>query len=331
MKTATPDLVALLNGTGRLVPLIKFDFYTFTLSGGLRLYYGTADFTLTAADDTIWNPPAIDGSGGMWTDGIAWPPSLMTPPDDSGARGHWKTGLDSDSWRLVYAPRAFDPLTGAEWPDRIGSVPWLEAAQAGALDNADLIVSTAYFAAMPTGPKPLTGLSPVGTLIKFRGLTGVVDTDDTAAYITATDYRAILGQMMPRNIYQSPCRHTLYDARCTLSAAGFTQTGSVGAGSVGPTVNAASAVPAPGGSDTYVLGLMTMTSGANEGEQRMVIGWDGAALFQLLAPFPYDLAPGDTFTVAAGCDKTMATCDAFANKVNFLGEPYTPIPEVAVG
>ena len=37
------------------------------------------------------------------------------------------------------------------------------------------------------------------------------------------------------------------------------------------------------------------------------------------------IAPGDTFTITAGCDKQFATCGAkFANAVNFRGFPHMP-------
>ena len=40
---------------------------------------------------------------------------------------------------------------------------------------------------------------------------------------------------------------------------------------------------------------------------------------------PQPLAPGDTFTVTAGCDKRFATCrDRFANGINFRGFPQIP-------
>jgi hypothetical protein len=41
-------------------------------------------------------------------------------------------------------------------------------------------------------------------------------------------------------------------------------------------------------------------------------------------------APGDTFTVTFGCDKTMATCNLFSNIQNFRGFPYVPPAETAV-
>ena len=37
------------------------------------------------------------------------------------------------------------------------------------------------------------------------------------------------------------------------------------------------------------------------------------------------IAPGDSFTVSAGCDKYFATCrDKFANALNFRGFPQMP-------
>lgn len=328
MKTATAELVALLNAAGGANPLIQFDFFTLTLTDGTMLRYGTAEFTIAAADATIWNPPNIDGSGGMWFDGINWPPSLMGEQSD-GAIGHWKTGLDSDSWSLAFFPRQTDPVTGAAFPDKIGGVPWIQAARSGALDNADVIVSTAYFSEMPSGPLPLAGVSPVGTLITARGTVGTVDCSDLAAYIQVTDYRTILSQMMPRNLYQGSCRHRLYDSRCTLDAAAFTEAGTVLTATAGTTITATAAIAAPGGSATYTLGLLTMTSGLNDGFKRMVVSWDGAAAFQLLNPFPFPVAAADTFTVAAGCDKSLASCQLFGNELNFGGEPFIPVPETA--
>jgi uncharacterized phage protein (TIGR02218 family) len=46
------------------------------------------------------------------------------------------------------------------------------------------------------------------------------------------------------------------------------------------------------------------------------------ALWQAMAQ---PIAPGDGFTVTAGCDKQFPTChDKFANVVNFRGFPHIP-------
>ena len=49
------------------------------------------------------------------------------------------------------------------------------------------------------------------------------------------------------------------------------------------------------------------------------------ATIELWQPMAHAIAPGDTFTVTAGCDKQFATCQAkFANAVNFRGFPHMP-------
>jgi Phage conserved hypothetical protein BR0599 len=45
----------------------------------------------------------------------------------------------------------------------------------------------------------------------------------------------------------------------------------------------------------------------------------------LALPFPVALAPGDAYTMIAGCDKQFDTCRTrFNNVVNFGGYPYVP-------
>lgn len=324
----TPALVALLNAAGGATPLYDCDFFTFTLQDGTRLYYADNDFAVTAGDKTVWNPPAIDGSGGMWQPGLVWRPGIVA--SGQGQTATWKVGLDVNGWSLVISPRLFDPITGATFPDKIGSVGWIEAAQAGSLDNADVIVSTAYFSAIPI-PALYNGSSPVGTLTTFRGAVGAVDVSDSEIYLGISDYRYLANQNMPRNLYQGSCGHRLYDERCTLLAASFSRTGVVSGASSRAIIVSTPAVAAPGGSATFTLGILTITSGANNGFSRLVTSWDGSATFNLLAPFPFTISGGETFTVQAGCDKTTTTCTAFANIANFGGNPYVPIPEVSLG
>ncbi|MDR3495285.1 MAG: DUF2163 domain-containing protein [Ancalomicrobiaceae bacterium] len=328
MIPCSSALEALLNWTGGQTPLIQFDLYTFSLSGGQQLTYTTAPFVIEAPTSTIWDMPSWTGSGSLWHSGIAWTPF---PLDDEGAKalGHWKAGLDSDSWQIKISPRAIDAVTGATFPDTIGSVPWLQAARLGYLDYADVIVSRAYFSTMPIYPLPNGGAVPVGTICIFRGQVGQVDLTRTAAFLTINDYKSILSQQMPRNLYQGSCRHKLYDARCTLSAASYTATGTALSGSSANELVAT--LSAPAGSGTFLLGILTMTSGANSGFSRMVTAWDGASTAALRNPFPFPIAVGDTFSLTAGCDKSMATCTAFANLVNFGGNPYIPVPEVTLG
>ena len=52
---------------------------------------------------------------------------------------------------------------------------------------------------------------------------------------------------------------------------------------------------------------------------------EGVVTLDLWQTPPEALAPGDAFTVTAGCDKAFGTCrDRFNNIVNFRGFPHMP-------
>ena len=78
----------------------------------------------------------------------------------------------------------------------------------------------------------------------------------------------------------------------------------------------------------FSAGRLVWSSGANAGlaveikEHRVVLGHARLSLWQAMAE---PIAPGDGFTVSAGCDKRFATCrDRFANGDNFRGFPHIP-------
>ena len=75
-------------------------------------------------------------------------------------------------------------------------------------------------------------------------------------------------------------------------------------------------------------GLLSWTSGANSGrvmEVKRFTRDDGTSRVELWRSMADAIAPGDAFTISAGCDKTYATCGTkFANGVNFRGFPHMP-------
>jgi len=78
-------------------------------------------------------------------------------------------------------------------------------------------------------------------------------------------------------------------------------------------------------SNYFQNGLITFDSGANDGIAREVKSSTALGVVVLQLPFPYVVQVGDTFSIAAGCNKRLETCrDKFANVVNFNGEPYLP-------
>lgn len=317
---ATPALVALFNNyVAGLGGLHVARLYTVTLFGGGQLRFTDADF------DIRGNSPSPLVNGFRYaSDGV------RVDQKQSKSQAHFKIGTDTDSWMLVLMPRPFDLVSGAAFPDRIGSVPFLQAASGGALDAADVQVDEAYFSAVPTWPMPPAGAVPVGCRTLFAGAVAEVDTTNAVAVVTVNDYRALLSLQMPRHFYQAQCRHTLFDAGCHLSAGFFAIAGAVAAGSSAGTI-IAGGLPRPQGSGTYTLGSIRFDSGANASFWRTVKSWDGAFTLQLLNPLPFAVASGDQFTIFPGCDKRFATCGAFGNQINYGGQPFIPPPEVQGG
>ena len=73
--------------------------------------------------------------------------------------------------------------------------------------------------------------------------------------------------------------------------------------------------------DYFAQGIITMTSGASSGMQSQVKTMQGENM-ALLLPLGRGVAVGDTFTVMAGCCKTVSACQyKFNNLVNYGGFP----------
>lgn len=316
MKSAPTGLITLL-GTGQFV---FCDLYVFTLTSGQVLRYTTADVDVTYGGNRYSSALFIDTIGSSGGSG-------------SKATGHWKTGFDVDTWQVYVMPVDVDPITLAPFPITIGNEPWLAAVAAGALAGATVDIHRAYW---PSWPQPWT--SPLaayadgsGTYVivdYFAGRVAAVDVMRNQAVISINSWLDQFNLLMPRNLWQASCRHTLFDAGCQLNQASYAHAYSAQAGSRQDAlvINAGAMTP------TFTLGQVVMTSGANAGLRRMVKVYDGAALF-LIAPLPFAVALGDTFTVYPGCDKTLnnATgCAGFGNQANFGGQDLIPVPETAI-
>lgn len=128
-------------------------------------------------------------------------------------------------------------------------------------------------------------------------------------------------------LYTATCSADCGDTRCKvdLTAAAFRGNGTVVA------LTATSAFRASGLSafddGWFTAGKLSFTSGANSGlAVEVKLHRNGADVtLDLWQAMPHAIAPGDTFTVTAGCDKRSATChDRFDNIVNFRGFPHIP-------
>jgi uncharacterized phage protein (TIGR02218 family) len=130
------------------------------------------------------------------------------------------------------------------------------------------------------------------------------------------------------------CSATLGDARCKVDLTEYTALGEVTAVTDNRefSTDLASATvrltPSSTGTPTlgyFNAGLLTWLTGANADRQIEVKGYllDGSLALQL--PMVGTVAPGDTFSVSAGCAKSRDVCIAeFGNILNFRGFPDLP-------
>lgn len=168
-----------------------------------------------------------------------------------------------------------------------------------------------------------------GRVIIQRGNIGVIQW-------TADGFRAdILSHMrqLQRNINfitTANCRHQLFSqfssnsiGACTLNSSSYTYSGTVVAVSVPRLKFSASGLSQP--AQYLQNGILTWTSGPNAGLKHEVKNHTVGASTEIELYLPTFITPatGNTFSITAGCDKTLATCKAkFSNGINFGGFPH---------
>jgi len=168
---------------------------------------------------------------------------------------------------------------------------------------------------------------PSLSVLLAKGVLGEVRREGSAF---AAEFRSLAHRLDEESgrLYTATCSADLGDARCTID---LTNPAFRGSGTVAALAGA-SAFHASG-LDTFADGWFTegklaFTGGANAGFAVEVkthrVALDGV-LIELWQRAPEAIAPGDPFTVTAGCDKRFATCrDRFANAANFRGFPHIP-------
>jgi uncharacterized phage protein (TIGR02218 family) len=126
------------------------------------------------------------------------------------------------------------------------------------------------------------------------------------------------------------CNADLGDDRCAVDLGPFTETAAVTT-ATSDRIFTASALAAFA-ANWFAGGKVTWTSGLNDG-LNMEVKTSSAGVIELVLPMPFAVALTDSFSVYAGCDKTLATClSKFNNVVNFRGFPHLPgISRVASG
>jgi uncharacterized phage protein (TIGR02218 family) len=171
--------------------------------------------------------------------------------------------------------------------------------------------------------------SPDQRVLMRKGSLGEVKRGKTAFTCEVRGLAHRLNQPVGR-VYGHSCDADLGDARCgkDISGSAFTATASVLAAVDRRrfTVTGLDAYA----SGWFAGGRLVFTGGANAGRAMEVKRHTPGAI-ELWQAMSETIAPGDAFTVSAGCDKQFATCKAkFANGVNFRGFPYMPGNDAAL-
>ena len=283
MKAASAPLIALF-ASGQ--PFLMADCYTITLISGAVYRYTSFDVDLTYGG-TTW---------------LAGGPVIERGPT------RIVIGLEVGTMGFRVSPKDTDLL---------GSQTWFQAACAGALDGATVLLERAFMETVP---------SVVGTIKQNIGTIASLTVDRGTVETTCNAPTELLNIQMPRNLYQSGCQHTLFDAGCALSPASYAVTGVVASAPTRTSFGASLAQ----GAGYFDLGAVQFTSGALSGLKRTVKTWAGGVI-TLLNPTPVAPAVSDNFTLWPGCNRAQATCSSkFSNLVNFKGFPFVPAPETAL-
>lgn len=126
---------------------------------------------------------------------------------------------------------------------------------------------------------------------------------------------------------QPNCRNNLGDAKCKVSMASRTVTGTIDACDTSDYVTLTDAARTEAAL-TYDEGVITFDDGPAAGLDFEVKSYTVGQIV-LKLPVPYDVT-GSAYTMTEGCIRSLAVCrDRFSNVVNFNGEPHLRGPDVA--
>lgn len=194
---------------------------------------------------------------------------------------------------------------------------------ASAITEADLLAGKWDFAEVRIFQVNYNDLTQ-GTNKLRRGWLGEARTVDGAFTVELRGMMQLLQQNIGR-VVGPACDADLGDARCKINLASF------GDGTVAGTLTSVSsnrifADSALGqAAGWFTGGLVTWTSGPNEGLRMEVRDFQAGGQISLVLPMPYTVSVGDAYSMTAGCDKRLSTCrDKFLNVINFRGFPHVP-------
>jgi len=241
-------------------------------------------------------------------------------------------GFTDHDGRLEFDGTVFEPQTGLTASEATGSlglgtdtVDVEGALSSEAISEADIAAGRYDGALVETF---LVNWQEPTQYVRLRRATiGAITRLGNGYRATLRSAAADLDKVKGRRISRA-CDAQFGDARCGVDATASLYTG---AGTV-------SAARSPAEFDAsgleayaagwFTRGLLTFTSGANEGTRMVVLRHvlvAGVARLTLRDEPPMPVEVGDAFDIVAGCDKTFATCRSrFGNSLNFRGFPHLP-------
>lgn len=184
---------------------------------------------------------------------------------------------------------------------------------AGRWDNADFVLFVYNWADLTDGID-----------VRTVGRLGVVQPRNGAFTVELRGLQQYLQQPVGA-VSTKTCRARLGDSLCTKVLTSFTVTGTI----TSVTSQQVFADSARTEADDYFAeGILTWTSGNNEGISQKVKTWvQAGGVFTMSVPMVAVVQIGDTYSVVAGCRKRLdEDCRLkFDNVINFQGEPHRPV------
>ena len=159
-----------------------------------------------------------------------------------------------------------------------------------------------------------------GEISLATGTLGAVRWEDGAFRAELHTDSARFDQVVTES-YSPECRADFGDRRCRVNLAKYRVTARVTGVTDRSEFSAAGLISAL---NWYAYGRLRWLTGANAGGGGEVFSSGGGDV-RLREPMRAAIAPGDLFTLTAGCDRRFFTCiGKFGNGANFRGEPHVP-------
>lgn len=167
----------------------------------------------------------------------------------------------------------------------------------------------------------------IGKVILRRGVLGELTLKDGIYVSEIRGMSQYLNRQMTR-VVTPECNARVYDDRCKVDPAPYTNTGKILNVLVDRKAFAVQIDGTARDEGFFSHGLITFTSGPSKGrsmEIRAHTVVSGVDRFFLLLPMEWPINDENEFTVRRGCNQLLATCrDVFDNVVNFRGFPDVP-------